>query len=456
MSLLEFTQAGQAGNSLLITGAGDSDTGGGLCVFDGAHLEVIDRVSSSGMAVFDGKLARLLRAPLSTGGGEIVVYDHRGILNYLRIDELSDAHYLTWDGEHLVIASTGTNSIVWVSLGGKVVRETRFPGEDDSWHLNDVYLFEGRLHASALGKYSYYREYKEHLSRADGIVFDYASGDVVVAGLQGPHSPRYFDGAWTVCEALRNSIVQVDAETGERVREVKLKAFTRGMAVTDDYVIVGESVNRKSQNGTPKGSVAILRRSDFELVHRFDVPFREVSDIAVTPETLVNGTKVGFRTNLMRVQESDQLQMFRDLGIEPKRLWAVSDPLTRSQCRARISAKFPERLICGRITLIDCTVTNRSESFFCSELPQPVRISYRWLNVRDSQPAVVTEGLRTRLPATLPPGASVSLRIDVLAPDSAGEFDLWITLLQEDNTWFDLVDSSNACSARVIVAPAES
>src|SRR5262245_56547145 len=110
-------------------------------------------------------------------------------------------------------------------------------------------------------------------SRQEGwIVFDIASGRTMVKGLCAPHSPRYFDGAWTVCDSLRNSVVQVDAE-GRRKREAKLRSFTRGLAVTDDYLIVGESVQRKTDDGPTTGSVAVLRRSDFNFVARFEVPF---------------------------------------------------------------------------------------------------------------------------------------------------------------------------------------
>ena len=91
------------------------------------------------------------------------------------------------------------------------------PGEDDCWHLNDVCIVGQRLYACAFGRYAHYRGYKDYLSSGDGIVFDIEFGRNVVAGLCAPHNPRYFDGAWTVCDSLRNSVVQVDAD-GQRKR----------------------------------------------------------------------------------------------------------------------------------------------------------------------------------------------------------------------------------------------
>src|SRR5580658_3583429 len=210
------------GMVLLISCAGDLDTGGGICVFDGATVKTVDRVSSAGLAVFDGRLARLLRTPISTGTGEILIYDRRGISHYLRVDELCDAHYLVWDGQHLIVASTGDNSLLWLTLAGEVVRRWRAPGERDSWHLNEAYLMGNRLYGCAFGKSEEYRGYKKDIESGAGFVFDVESGRVVVEGLSAPHNPRYADGAWTVCDSQRALLVQVDAATGRELRRAKL------------------------------------------------------------------------------------------------------------------------------------------------------------------------------------------------------------------------------------------
>ena len=456
MISLKFNTSSIADGVLLVSGAGDRDTGGGLCALDAESSETVDRVSTSGMAVFEGRLARLLRTPLSTGGGEILIYDGRGISHYLRVDELSDSHTIAWAGEDVIVSSTGTNSLLWISLSGKVLRRWRAPGEDDSWHLNDVCLVGGRVHACSFGRFAHYRGYKDHILTGTGFVFDIVSGRSVVTGLCAPHSPRYFDGAWTVCDSSRNSVVQVDAE-GHRIQQAMLRSFTRGLAVTDDYLIVGESAQRAPGGGSAVASVAILRRVDFSFVARLNVPFSEIGEIVVVPRDLLQAVKTGFRTNALRVSESDQLQMFRDVGIEPKRLWAVSEVLTSDQCKVRIDAEFPASFICGKPTLVSCTVQNLSEVFLCSEAPYPVLLSYRWKDSRDSAALASDDGNRTRLPCMLPPGSSISFRVDVKAPDVEGEFELLMTLVQEHVIWFDSVDHpSNVCCAKVKVVRAES
>jgi len=434
----------------LISGAGDGDTGGGLCVFDGEKIELIDRVSTAGVTVFEDRLARLLRTPLNTGGGEILIYDHRGVSHYLRIDELSDAHYVAWDGEHLIVSSTGTNSLLWITLGGEVVRRWRAPGEDDSWHLNDVLLAGERTYACAFGRYTHYRDYKNHLMSGDGIVFDIDSGDCVVRGLCAPHSPRYFDGAWTVCDSLANSVVQVDAQ-GHRTREAKLRSFTRGLAVTDEYLVAGESASREEGNGLATGSVAVLRRSDFSFVRRLDVPFREVSEVVVAPLALMNAAKTGFRTNPLRVSESDQLQMFRDVGMEPQRLWATCDRLAPEQCKVRIAAELPSVLLRGRSALVRCNIHNLSAAFLCSEPPFPVYLSFKWKSRLDPEKAAPDDGNRQRLPSMLPPRTSIDLQLDLQSPDEPGDYEVALTLVQEHVAWFNDLDPSNAFYADVRV-----
>jgi Domain of unknown function (DUF4915) len=449
---IEITTRGKR-QSLLISGAGDEDTGGGLCLFDGTNMQVVDRVSTSGLASCGGRLARLLRTPLSTGSGEIVVYDARGISHYLRVDELSDAHYLTWEDNRLIVASTGTNSLLWINLAGEVIRQWKAPGECDSWHLNDVYLDGDRLYACAFGKYEWYREYKNRLQNGDGFVFEVASGRSVATGLSGPHSPRFFDNCWTVCDSLRNAVVQFDSEGRERQR-VELKAFTRGLCATDEYIIVGESSSRNTTHHDSQGSIVFLRRRDLAFVSRLHLPFREVSDVVTTGPELAEAARIGFRTNPLRTSETDQLALFRAAGMEPERIWATSEVLKPAQCRVRVDATLPSTFVSGRTTFIEVSITNLGEGFLCSALPHPVHISYKW--TASSPSTTLDEGLRTKLPCMLPPGRSLRCKVDVLPPPIAGTFRLTVTLVQEGVRWFDSLDSRNGVSAAVTVSEAGS
>jgi len=437
--------------AVVISCAGDGDTGGGLCIFDGNRIETVDRVSTAGLCLADDRFFRLLRTPLCTGSGEMLVYDQRGVKQYLRIDELSDSHTLTWDGRHLVVASTGTNSLLWISLDGEVVRRWRAPGEDDSWHLNDLTMHEGRLIACAFGKYPGYRGYKGYERDGHGFIFDVESGQTLVRGLCGPHHPRYFDGYWSVCDSMNSCVVQLSPDSDTEKRRLQLESFTRGFAVSDQYLYVGESVQRAETGLTATASLAIIRRADWNVVDRIALPFREVADIAIVSLQMANGLRAGFRTNPLRVAEQDQLWMFEQVGIEPVRLWAVSEPLQPRQYRVKVEAAIPESLIAAKLTLVDCTITNLGDAFLCSALPYPVYISFKWSVTPSSPPLEHFEGIRTSLPATLPPGGKLSCKIEVLAPDVEGELMLTITLVQELVAWFDEVYPTSGCSEVVVI-----
>ena len=445
------SSTGDPAYALVISCSGDGDTGGGLCIFDGKVLETVDRVSTAGLHLAEKRFFRLLRTPLCTGRGEILVFDQCGVKQYLRIDELSDSHNLTWDGSHIIVASTGTNSLLWISLEGEVTRQWRAPGDDDSWHLNDLTMHEGRLIACAFGNYPVYRGYKGHEHDGHGFIFDVESGETLARGLCGPHNPRYFDGSWSVCDSMNRCVVQMEPGGGAERRRLQLESFTRGFAVSDEYLYVGENVQRKDSGMAGTASLVVIRRADWHVIERIALPFREVSDIAIVPLEMTNGLRTGFRTNLLRVAEQDQLWMFRQVGIEPVRLWAVSEPLEPRQHRVDVTAAIPKAFIAAKLTLVDCTITNHGDAFLCSALPYPVYVSYKWSMTPSSPPLEHFEGLRTALPATVPPEGRLSCRIEVLAPDVEGELMLTITLVQESVKWFDEVYPAGACSEIVMI-----
>ena len=75
----------------------------------------------------------------------------------------------------------------------------------------------------------------------------------------------------------------------------------------------------------------------------------------------------------------------------------------------------------------------------------PIWLSYHW---RHPDFADVHDGLRTPLPATVEPGATVLAPVDVLAPDEPGDWVLELDLVHEHVAWF-------GCVARVEVAVTE-
>ena len=171
---------------LLISCLGEQ-TGGGLFEYDGERLERLDTLSTTGLALSGRRLGRLLWSSGESGSvGELLLYDEAGVERYLRIDALREPHDLVWDGDTFVAVSTLSNSVLWISAGGDIVRTLQVEGDGDSWHLNSLSIGEGKLVASAFGRFSRHRGWSNGNAAGAGIVFDLESGEDLVRGWIAP------------------------------------------------------------------------------------------------------------------------------------------------------------------------------------------------------------------------------------------------------------------------------
>jgi acetolactate synthase-1/2/3 large subunit len=439
---------------LLASCFGDEDSGGGLFQFDGRRLERIDRLSSTGLFAASGRFVRLLRSAVdSAPGSELLVYDGRGVQHYLRIDSVADAHDALWDGNAFVIASTMTNSIVWVSPGGHILRTWRAPGRGDAWHLNCLFLDDGELYVSAFGRFGTHREWERYKDEPTGMVFRLATGEDVLHGLSMPHTPRLVDGSWVVCNSRRREIVEFQRGSAELRRKLALEGYTRGLAVSDDYLFVGESASRGNTRPDIFASIAVVCRKTWKLIDRVALPCREVYDLTLVPRYLAQGIRQGFRTNPRRTAEQEQYYLFDSAGIQPVRLWASGEPLPPEACRAKIGAALPSEMAAGEITEIECKIENLGGALLSSLPPYPVYLSYKWIDPETGSRIEGAEGHRTSL-CTLPPGIPTIFRLYLQAPPEEGEHLLRLTLVQEEIGWFDEMDAKNACQGLVRVRAA--
>jgi acetolactate synthase I/II/III large subunit len=431
----------------LISCASEAD-GGGLFSFDGTAVERIDRLSSTGLLLHRDKLLRILFTRCAPDfGGEILVYDAGGVLKYFRIDEIPDAHYLEWDGENYVVVATWRNRLVWVSPGGDVVRVTDLPGELDSWHLNGVHCKNGHLYVSAFGDEGRHRAWA---SARSGFILNLSTGEKVVTELQSPHNPKFVDGRWLVCNSSQFELLEYESGASTPSRRLKLDGWTRGLALTDDYILVGESAQRHQPGGELNAKITIVCRKNWVVLGRIQVASREIGEILIVPAALAEGVRRGFRTNPLRVAEADQYALFDRAGVESPRLWAVAEALPPKDCRVRIGVAIPESMDAGSTLELCCSVTNLGSAILLSAPPHPVHLSYRWC-LPDGTAAENREPLRSWLTWVLPPGMTREYRVLVRAPEVPGCYLLRVTMVQEMVAWFDLLDEANCAAQKVLV-----
>jgi hypothetical protein len=436
------------GFALLASGFG-YDTGGGLFAVREGGVERLDGLSTTGITLAGNRLVRLLRAPEEPGyGSELLVYDERGVVQYLRLEDVDDPHDVHWDGSNFVVVSTTQNGIAWVSASGEVSRRWTAPGSGDAWHVNSLTTMNGDLVAAAFGDFARHREWVDEDPAGRGFVFEVESGRRVVGGLTCPHHPRLLDGKWLVCNSRDHELVELEPD-GRISRRLGLRGWTRGVAATGRFLFVGESAARDGTATGEQAAVSVIPRRRWRVAERIALPCREVYDLLLVPEALAGGVRNGFATNPLRLAEQAQRDLFASAGVQPARLWASGEPLPPDACRVEVTATLAERLPPGTIQVVDCTVANKGSAILVSAPPNPVNISYRWLDGPPGAP--LAEGRRSPVPRPLPPGDAIECRVALETPPAPGDYTLRITLVQEQVRWFDDVDSANAWTARVRV-----
>ncbi len=328
---------------------------------------------------------------------------------------------------------------------GAIARVWRAPGEDDSWHVNCLLQTGGDLLVCAFGRFTRHREWNEHRPDPTGLIFNLRTGEDVVTGLAQPHTPRLVDGALVVCNSATHELLRVDVDCPSKARtSLRLDGFTRGLAVSDEFLFVGESAPRTEPDPSSTARVVVVRRDTWRVIDRIPVPAREIYDLVLAPDDLLEGVRRGFNTNHVRVAEQNQYALFQQAGIEPVRLWASGDRLPREAFKARVTARLPERFVTGAAIEVACVVENLSGAFFVSAAPYPVQLGYRWLDASSGEPVDEPSWLRAALSRTAAPGEHITCDLRIVPPSRAGRFVLKLTLVQEFVAWFDDIDQSNA------------
>jgi Domain of unknown function (DUF4915) len=435
------------GRILLASCVADKTLHGGLYAFDGHELETLDSLSTMGLGLAGTRLLRVLRPRDDPDTvGQLVIYDDRGVEHYMRIDALNDAHDIAWDGSSYIAVSTSTNSILWISPSGDVIKTWKAAGDGDAWHLNNLCFKDGDLHVCAFGRFDTHRGWLERQEEPVGLVINLATGADVITGLVCPHNPRFFDGAWTVCNSYDFDLLQIDPASGQTVRRLRLDGWTRGLAVDDEYLFVGESADRNHVTPNSAASIAIVNRRTWQLIERVVLPVSQVYDLLLVSPSIVDGIRRGVRNLLFTSGVGqDQRDAASDDTVAEQAL-IESHPLGPDECDTHIEADVPPFARPGELLELQVLVENLGPTPLASAPPNPVHIAFRWLGAEG-----VVEGEHRLLPGAIGPLQTVALKLPVLVPRQGGEYTLRIALVQEGVRWFDEENPRNACSNLVWV-----
>lgn len=100
---------------------------------------------------------------------------------------------------------------------------------------------------------------------------------------------------------------------------------------------------------------------------------------------------------------------------------------------------------------VPVTITNVGRGTFPTTSSYPVSLGYHWYD--GTGKAVVWDGARTKLPGDLLSGRSVTLPVQVTAPDKGGSFQLRFDLVQEGIGWFSTKGLATANVNIAVEAP---
>jgi len=116
---------------------------------------------------------------------------------------------------------------------------------DDRCHLNGLALVDGEVrYVSALGVTDEPGGWRDHKA-AGGVLLEVPSGEVALAGLSMPHSPRFHEGRLWILESGKGTLGVADLEAGTVETVAHLPGFTRGLAFAGPYAFVGLSQVRE-------------------------------------------------------------------------------------------------------------------------------------------------------------------------------------------------------------------
>jgi uncharacterized protein DUF4915 len=436
-------------DAIVVSGLSDLGRfGGGIYVVGDHGVEVVDELPTSGIS-FDEATGRWLRAmsarELGIIGNEVREYRASGrIVKVSRLGTLFDVHDVYADGTLSLAVGTHENSLF--ELGGhRPFSSLVLPGEPDSWHLNCLENVGGEIFASAFHRGGAFRQWSGN-AEGKGFVFSLASGAIVANGLTMPHSPRFVEGLWHICNSGRNELIAVDPLTPLRqVHRVELGGYTRGLAFDSDNFYVGISRRRhREDDGKGTASIAVVNRTSWNLIERIPIPCPEIYDILLVPEWAPGMLKTS-----MPETEGDTVNGLATTK-RPPGTTAQSDGIPDG-----LSIRFllPDNIHAGDVFFVPTRIEHSGGEALVTSPDTPLQISYRWTGTGDVPLVSVgqDEPLRTQLPPTLNPGSYRDVDVVVRAPVLAGHYRLRVVLVKEHVRWLDETEPQAFLDAEVVI-----
>jgi len=411
---------------------------GGLFVASDGAVSMLDPVATSGLSSHEGLLYRLISCDRQGNpASDLIVYDDDGPIRTQRLDGVAHAHDVLPCVEETLVVSTATNAVYSILPNGRMKLWWQANPSYDAWHVNCLLRARGEIYATAFGRFESSYGWNSNTEANSGIFFRLPSGKPLIAGLNQPHHPRWFDDMWVVCNSRKNELLAFD-DRGTILRKRLFEGYTRGLTVDADFIYVGENQPRRQGFPQRTAHIKVLQRKTWETVASIATPVPEIYDLVVVPAQFASI----FKTNLWH-------SSFTDTSLGSTRRWMVGEPLNRADMRAILELSPPESVERNATFEIKCRVVNLGREPLISAPPYPVEMAYNWWTL-GNQPLPLRT-VRTELPLPIDPGEQIEMNCVVAAPSETGHYQLVITLIQVGLLAFDQVDPRNVARAFITV-----
>lgn len=159
--------------------------------------------------------------------------------------EGGDVHDVKCDGDALLVVETSHNRVTaYTKPGAPAWSWAVSAGEGDRAHVNSLLKRDGGWLTSMFSPEGLGEPWRDRL---DGAIMqipaDHSQGGAMLRrGLMHPHSLNEAEGALWFCESRLRRVMRVGFD-GDAAPEVvaELPAYTRGLAITPDWILVGQS-----------------------------------------------------------------------------------------------------------------------------------------------------------------------------------------------------------------------
>ncbi len=158
-----------------------------------------------------------------------------------------DAHDVAFGQRGIYFANTRYNAIARASREKRFVRAWQPPFIDglvrgDRCHLNGLGMRTGKpAMATAFCATGHKGGWREQDRFTGGVLIDVQQNAIVAHGLCMPHSPRWHDGRWWLCNSGHGLLSTFDPQSGQCTEVCTLPGFTRGLCLLNNHALVGLS-----------------------------------------------------------------------------------------------------------------------------------------------------------------------------------------------------------------------